>query len=349
MAIPVASSLLAPAAFSLGAAPEQPRRAEASLPPLAKASPPSPYFAAASGVDGLSQLFARSAAGLFSDRARREGYARVLSPETIDELSAAEVAESARGLVDAAKRGGTSISEALEAALPPDDLSALLASERDLDDFDAAAQKDGPSGDRYAEISALAPSLMQERRRYEILFSTVYDELSRYVPLPEDDHPEELGPIAGRGEIAKPSLSSLRNTHPYALDVFFTDFDEGPAGSEIGPEIKSLSAGIVIGAAGDWKGGAGAKSYRSGGLSPNSGNGVVVYDPVSRRYYSYFHLSETALETGDLVQKGTIIGKGGNTGANARKPGHGGHVHVEIFDASEGRPLSSREIRSLIF
>jgi murein DD-endopeptidase MepM/ murein hydrolase activator NlpD len=240
------------------------------------------------------------------------------------------------------------MAEALEAALPPDDLSALLASERDLDDFDAAAQKEGPLGDRYGEIAELAPSLIQERRRYELLFSTVYDELSRYQGGPREEDPFDLGPLAERGEIVKPSLRDLRYSHPYALDVFFTRVEQGPGGQR-GPEIRSLSGGIVIGAAGDWKGGAGARNYRGGGLSPNSGNGVVVYDPRARRYYSYFHLSETALETGDLVRKGTAIGRGGNTGANARKPGHGGHVHVEIFDAPSGRPLSGKEIRSLLF
>lgn len=323
-------------------------RAEEELPLLAKAAPPTPYFAASSGVEGLSQLFARASASLFSERAQRKIYAKALRPDTIDELSSAQISEAARGLVESAQRGGTSIAEALEAALPPDDLSALLASERDLDDFDAAAQKDGPSGDRYEEISELAPSLMQERRRYELLFSTVYDELARYLPATKGDDPFDLGPLAKRSEIVKPSLRDLRYSHPYALDVFFTRVEHGSNGQR-GPELRSLSSGIVIGAAGDWKGGAGAKSYRGGGLSPNSGNGVVIYDPRTRRYYSYFHLSETALETGDLVRKGSVIGRGGNTGANARMAGHGGHVHVEIFDAPSGRPLSGREIRSLLF
>ena len=97
------------------------------------------------------------------------------------------------------------------------------------------------------------------------------------------------------------------------------------------------------------KGGAGADAWGGGGLSPAAGNGVVVYSPASGRYYSYFHLDEVAVQRGQVVERGAALGRGGNTGINARKKGHGGHLHLEIFDTGEDRALSAWEVRQLLF
>ncbi len=260
----------------------------------------------------------------------------LLRPDSIGKLSADEIQAAAKRLVWNSWNGGLSAGTALESILPSEALAALLASERDLDDFDEASQRDGPLGDTYAKISAVAPDLIHERHNYDILFAAMARELAAHGSTPKSQIVQKRGgrsPIAGPGDVARPSLTAIRKAHPYALDIFFTWFKKDPDGTQHGPALYSLSDGIVIGSSDDWQGGGGPAKYIGGGLSPNSGNGVIIYDPKGRKYYSYFHLSETAVSAGDLVAKGTLIGKGGNTGANARKSGHGGHVHVEIFDA----------------
>lgn len=277
---------------------------------------------------------------------------KALRPDAIDKLSADDIALAAKQLVDDSRNGGQPIGEVLEEILPPEYLSGLLASERDLDDFDTASQKGGTVGDSYGKLLEVAQSLIHERQQYEVFFSTVYGELCSGPEAEEaaDDCPRKgRSPIAGPGDVAKPSLAAIRNSHPYALDIFFTWFKKDSSGIERGPALYSLSNGIVVGSANDWEGGAGTSRYKGGGLSPKSGNGVVVYDPETKRYYSYFHMSEVCVSTGDLVKKGCRIGSGGNSGANARKAGHGGHVHVEIFDTERDRPLTAYELRKLLF
>jgi murein DD-endopeptidase MepM/ murein hydrolase activator NlpD len=74
----------------------------------------------------------------------------------------------------------------------------------------------------------------------------------------------------------------------------------------------------------------------------------VIYDPSSRRYCSYFHFSSLALRRGEVVAAGAVLGRGGNSGMNARIKGHGEHVHLEIFDAARNESLSSSEILDLL-
>jgi hypothetical protein len=53
---------------------------------------------------------------------------------------------------------------------------------------------------------------------------------------------------------------------------------------------------------------------------------------------------------GDIVKEGRLLGHGGNSGANARRSGHGGHLHLEIFDAKLDSALTATEIlKSLKF
>jgi murein DD-endopeptidase MepM/ murein hydrolase activator NlpD len=104
----------------------------------------------------------------------------------------------------------------------------------------------------------------------------------------------------------------------------------------------------VVAMANDWVGGEGPGKYRHGGLTPRAGNGVIVYDPNSRKYYTYLHLHDVVVVPGQIVSPGTPLGHGGNTGTNARKRGHGGHLHLEIFDAVQDDTLSCYELREII-
>jgi|GEM_PF-1888925 len=156
-----------------------------------------------------------------------------------------------------------------------------------------------------------------------------------------------LHPPVPRGQGWIGSRDELRKTHQHALDLFF--LGEGERGSaEKGPVIRSMSAGVVVAAADDWVGGEGAAKYRRGGLTPRAGNGAVIYDPEAGRYYTYFHLHDVSVRPGQWVLPGDPLGRGGNTGTNARKRGHGGHLHLEIYDAPSDRALDCYELRDLV-
>lgn len=281
-------------------------------------------------------------------RARCANLAAELGADRIGELEPGEIRERIKELMTSADRGGLDRQRAFEAALPsPQAASSLLSSDRDLADFKAAATGKGRAGEHYAEMAELVPTMRPLRARYELLLASAYEELAGGAG--SFGSASGLGPVARAGDVYPPARASLDNTHPFALDIFFTKVERFAGGVERGPEILSMSPGLVFATAADWRGGAGQASYKSGGFSPNSGNGVIIYDPGTRRFYTYFHLSELAVEAGDAVKKGDVLGRGGDTGANARKSGHGGHVHVEIFDVRRNRALRALEIRELLF
>ncbi|OHD76469.1 MAG: hypothetical protein A3J97_10815 [Spirochaetes bacterium RIFOXYC1_FULL_54_7] len=143
-----------------------------------------------------------------------------------------------------------------------------------------------------------------------------------------------------------PPASTLDSAHQYALDVFFLRVKRSGT-VETGPPVRSMTRGIVVAAAGDWKGGDRPSLYRGGGLSPKAGNGAIVFCPDDGRYYAYFHLNSIQVSTGVFIGAGTVLGLGGNTGVNARKKGHGTHVHIEIHDR-DGRAWPSTALRDFI-
>lgn len=310
----------------------------------------------------------------FEARARAVELAARLSEAALDELTVAEAAETAARLVGESAAAALTTRKAIAQLLPDAaSYSAMLAGERDLGDFRASAAAGGRAGKAYARMAERHEELLPLRSRYEALAAGAWaahraareaDAASvaaapgLVAPDPASaaailhrapSAPPPAHPVGRKGTIYKPPLRALDKTHPFALDIFFTSFERLGGGVERGPEVLSASAGLVVASSRDWKGGAGQDSYVSGGFSPRSGNGVIVYDPLGRRYFSYFHLFDLAVETGDLVEPGSVLGRGGDTGINARRDGHGGHVHVEIFDARSGRPLKALEIRKIIF
>lgn len=234
---------------------------------------------------------------------------------------------------------------------------AMLALDRDVDDFEEMGAGTNAAAAHYRRAADLAVALRPLRQNYALLFESAWMEERRMAARSLDrveGHDAILASdisasdLAGKGELQAPPLRDLAYSHPYALDVFFRHVDRKGT-VERGPLITALEAGIVVASADDWRGGAGADAWGGGGLSPAAGNGVVVYSPASGRYYSYFHLSEVAVGRGQAVEQGAVLGRGGNTGVNARKQGHGGHLHLEIFDSARDEALSAWEIRSLLF
>jgi hypothetical protein len=284
---------------------------------------------------------------------------RSLTPVHITAKSAEETAEEVEQLVRSARLAGVDPRESLGSALPdPQGILGMLALDRDVDDYLEYADCDNAGGDFYRNEARISLEMRPLRARYEAAFAAASAALSG------EDRRElsgsgapVLADLGGKGSkapyIAKPDevwlppRSELRLAHPYALDVFFYHVERSGS-AERGPLIHALYPGIVVAAAGDWTGGVGISAWKGGGLSPAAGNGVVVYDPATRRYVSYFHLSSIAVRKGEFLSAGSVLGRGGNSGMNARKAGHGEHVHIEIFDGTRDESLSSAEILDLL-
>lgn len=267
---------------------------------------------------------------------------------------AGEAARAAGAIVRAARLAGIDTAEALRSAFPsPREILALLALDRDVEDFRENSGLDGPAGEYYEAQSALALAMRPLRETYERTFASAQAELEGADPGDAEGggngriRSEKAPSPFSSSDFWFSPLSDLKYSHPFALDVFFKDFS-GKGEAHKGPRIRALHPGLVVASSGDWSGGPGASAYGGGGLSPAAGNGVVVYDMRTRRYYSYFHLRDVWARTGELVEAGEVLGTGGNTGMNARKPGHGGHVHVEVFDCERDTSLRAVEVLAIL-
>lgn len=258
-------------------------------------------------------------------------------------------AETGSAVVKEALARGSNPWEYLSSWMPdPAETIALLARDKDVDDFEESSEFEGEAGKHYERVVELVPVMRPVRDQAITFFTAVHAALvEAKVGLLSDG---STGPVTEKGKSWPPTRKNMDRAHTYALDIFLDPILELPNSMlEIGPEILSASSGIVISASSDWDGGPGIETFKSGGISPNAGNGVIVFDPVTSRFFCYFHLYDTAVSPGMPVTKGTILGRGGDTGSNARKKGHGGHLHMEIFDSRINRFLKNIEIQALVF
>ncbi|MCE5255701.1 MAG: M23 family metallopeptidase [Spirochaetaceae bacterium] len=269
-------------------------------------------------------------------------------PETIRALGSTLVQQSIYGSLSPEKTSAEVFPSSAE-------ILAMLARDRDVDDYMENASEKGSSGTYYASIASLAPLMKPLREKYEALFTGVYEELKKQGRLLVPAQTSSEAKLY-EGGVTLPGLSSPPRerdydySHTYALDIFLDDVETLPYSTlEKGPTIFSISDGIVIAANASWKGGEELESYRGGGITPKSGNGVIIYSPSNQKYYLYFHLYDVFVQTGSALRSGQPIGHGGNTGANARKPGHGEHLHIEIYDAVDAKFLRNKQIAALIF
>ncbi len=309
-------------------APAFSRDASAGIPPLITA--PAIETAISSQPHGLSGLETlRSAA----DRLRPEALARA-SPEEVKNRTE----DWMRALAGQGTQPLLAIGEILPSSLW---FQTRLVMKRDEAALKEDAAHSGPYGAAYARLRDALPLSQATNAAVESVLDRVWRESSRLI------HPKRgPAPVLKRSDYWLPSTSTLSSAHQYALDIFFTAVKRHGA-EERGPAIKSVSSGIVVAAADDWAGGDKPSLYQGGGLSPKAGNGVIVYDPDAGLYYAYFHLSVVEVYPGQIVEAGDTLGHGGNTGVNARKKGHGGHVHLEIHGA-DGQAWTSRRIRELV-
>ncbi len=148
------------------------------------------------------------------------------------------------------------------------------------------------------------------------------------VPTPED---QWVYPLATRGRLLDNFNNPRAGGIPHeALDIFVL---------REGVSVRTPVAGVVVAAGDDWKGGwvrhAGLH-YEGGGLSRRAGNGVMIFEPASGRYFYFAHLEAgVAVRAGDIVRARGELGHVGHTG-NASEPGHGKHLHFTVKRPGSG-------------
>ena len=293
-----------------------------------------------------------------------------LSLDTLRCRSVEEAAAAGRAWARLAAEDGQITDRELAAVLPsPAFILARTSPDDYIDDIRVSASGAGAFARAYQSIRDAMPGSNAAGARMEAALRAIYAvRVSLRRPAGGTGDREAVidpggfettissglsaGPVSLHAPIARgqswiASPEDLKKTHRYALDIFFVGQDERGR-AEKGPAIRSMSPGIVVAAADDWVGGEGAAKYRRGGLTPRAGNGAVIYDPEADRYYTYFHMYDVFVRPGQWVDAGEVLGRGGNTGTNARKRGHGGHLHLEIYAAGEDRPLDCWELRDLM-
>lgn len=280
-----------------------------------------------------------------------------LDIDRIQNASVAEVRARARDFISTGLALGME-PEVLAADLIPSSghIIAMLIDNGDSEEF---SQIDGvslPAKLAYQRIAALNLLMTSLRPQLEAIFESAYavlKENSRTIPFKwlEPEAARWKGSITLPGKFSLPRLSDLDYSHTYALDIFFHDVQYLPGDIQRGPVIHSLSDGIVIAAETGWIGfprKSEGLSFLAGGISPKSGNGIIIYSPAEQKYYSYFHLYDSFVCKGQLVHAGQPLGHGGNSGINARKQGGGEHLHLEVFDAKAGRFLRNTQLIALL-
>jgi hypothetical protein len=280
----------------------------------------------------------------------------ILAKEAIGAIDPAEIHAIGRYLVARVLSRGSSLERRMQSILPKNsEVLAMLARDRDLDDYIEYATMDGASGQYYQTVVDLVPQMKPLRGHYEKLYSGIFEEM-HVNGLIED--PLATYPLAGeyRSGVTLPRLSTKPReseydlSHTYALDIFLRDVVRNShTGVEKGPVIFSLSDGLVVSVDSSWSGGEDLSNYRNGGITPKAGNGAIIYSSRLGRFFLYFHLQTVFLKKGDAIQSGQPIGYGGNTGTNARKPGHGEHLHLEIYDSKSASFLKNKEIARFVF
>ena len=280
----------------------------------------------------------------------------ILSTGNIGALDPAQARTLGSAVISRAIMQGKSPEEQARKLFPSASQTlAMLARERDVDDYLENAAEQGAAGDYYQNVVDLVPTMKPIRLHYTEFFRGAFDAMQEMHKVKDaaKDFPEARG---YRGGVTLPSLSTKPNpreyalSHTYALDIFLREVDLLPFSTlQKGPLIFSLADSIVVATDSSWKGGDDLDTYRSGGITPKAGNGAILYCPSQRRYYLYFHLHDVLVAPGAVIPRGYPIGHGGNTGTNARKKGHGEHLHLEIYDVPDERFLKNYEISDIVF
>jgi hypothetical protein len=279
----------------------------------------------------------------------------MLSPRLIGRLDHGQAERFGATLASYALARGKNPEAYYATVLPSaSEILAMISRDRDVDDYLEHAEERGPAGEYYKHVASLVPGMKPLRQVYEHLFTGMFDSMKKHdrLKVPSELYPEAE---AWKSGVTLPRLSSRPReseyaySHTFALDIFVKDVVTLPGGLEKGPVLFSLADSIVLATDNSWHGGEDFSTYRYGGITPKAGNGVILFSPSTRKYYLYFHLYNVFVSPGDTIPEGFPLGHAGNTGTNARKPGHGEHLHLEIWDAASQRFLRNHEISRIVF
>ncbi len=275
------------------------------------------------------------------------------SPEQIGQIPPESAQQSAKKLTAHILSSGLDPVLSAETLIPSAGrILAMLIDDRDSEEYQDLRGISYPAELEYKGIASMHKEMASLRKRYNALFSALYSMLQAVAPAIPPTWIEPKADMWG-GDVTLPRLFSfprpqdLAYSHTFALDIFLRDVEYLSGDVQRGPFIHSLSDGLVVAAGFDWLGyprKSQELSFLHGGISPKSGNGVIIYSPSENRYYFYFHLYDVYVTKGQIVLRGQPIGHGGNSGINARKKGGGDHLHIEIFDASRERYLRNTDI-----
>ncbi len=127
--------------------------------------------------------------------------------------------------------------------------------------------------------------------------------------------------------------------HP-AVDIFIRDRNQDCLDDRTGKLVKifSVSPGVVTGINTGW----------TPGSPLRGGNYVFVYDPFTKGLFYYAHMSYTAVDVGQVVKPGDLLGTVGRTGLNAYKKKSPTHTHLMYLKYHEnGYPMPEKAAKFL--
>jgi hypothetical protein len=230
--------------------------------------------------------------------------------------------------------------------LEPEDFEELELSPEEFISQNINQIKDIINGEKYEEVIN-NPYLLSSLYYSQKFLKNISNEVNQrnmatkiIGPIVEDLSPEfKLGVIEHfknlsqeleieKGvELSKLEVTPLESLdfghgigHNDAIDLYI----------EEGSDISAMQDGLVVLAETGWdpENEASTSSYLGG-------NTVITYNYKTNEFVRYAHLDEVNVKPGDLIQADYKIGTVGKSGMNAYKPGHGGHLHLEINKVNE--------------
>jgi peptidoglycan LD-endopeptidase LytH len=141
-----------------------------------------------------------------------------------------------------------------------------------------------------------------------------------------------IGGTNGSGYIAKGYNyfdGNKHGGHP-AHDIFIRDRDQDELDDSTGKPVNviSMSAGVVVACAAQWKSGSDLRG----------GKYIYIYDPVTNALFYYAHNREIFVEPGMVVKPGDLIASVGRSGKNAFPSRSPTHLHIMYLVIEDGYP-----------
>ncbi|MCK5605634.1 M23 family metallopeptidase [Candidatus Pacearchaeota archaeon] len=259
---------------------------------------------------------------------------KALDYRNIDQLDVSKVDVYLTALKEAIKDGQLTIEDLREKIFPPSAYaSGLYFSDHFLMNvLPQRIKEQAGMTDAYTESLRHFVSdgkiAKQNQVKHEQLFSSYIRIFGTSIDISKTSHLFEEWGIKNM-----PSKREFWRDHKDAIDIYYP-FKEVD-GEHFGPPVLAQQSGVVIAAENGWSGGRTKLSYKGGGMGGKTGNGVIIFNPQKREYTYYAHFNKVDVRLGDIIEAGQVIGHGGNTGIDARKPCCGRHVHFEIHRYNE--------------